>query len=146
MRRGAEYLGRHAFLYDPPEIHNEHALAQMAHHVQIVADEKESQAQLRAQVRKQIKNLRLYGNVERGDRLVGNDEIRLARERAGNGNALALSAGEFVREPLCMCRIETDQRKQLVHPVLHGRGWTELVDQNSVGDLRPDRAARVGLA
>ena len=143
MRRRAEYLGRCAFFNDPPEIHDEHALAEMAHHVQVVADEKQRQTQLRAQVRKQIEDLRLHRNIERGDRLVGNDEIRPARKRAGNSDALALSARELVREPLRMGRIKTDQGKQFVHPVLHGCVWTEVVDQNSVGDLRLDRTARV---
>ena len=128
MRRRAEYLGRCAFFNDPPEIHDEHALAEMAHHVQVVADEKERQTQLRAQVRKQIEDLRLHGNIERGDRLVGNDEIRPARKRAGNSDALALAARELVREPLRMGRIKTDQGKQFrrrsaPRPGGAGRGW-----------------------
>ncbi len=40
----------------------------------------------------QIEDLRLDGDVERGGRLVGDQQFRLAGERDGNGNALAHAA------------------------------------------------------
>ena len=50
------------------------------------------------QVLDQIEHLRLHRHVERRDRLVGDDEVRLDGERAGDADALALAAGELVRE------------------------------------------------
>ena len=52
---------------------------------------------LTAKLREQIDDLRLNGNVERRDRFVRDDQFRLDREGAGNGDALALAAGKFVR-------------------------------------------------
>ena len=49
------------------------------------------------QVRDQVDDLRLDRHVERRDRLVGDQQLRRQRERAGDGDALALAAGEFVR-------------------------------------------------
>ena len=44
-----------------------------------------------------MQHLRLDRDVERGDRLVGDDQLGLDRERAGDADALALAAGELVR-------------------------------------------------
>ena len=51
----------------------------------------------RESLREQVDDLRLDGNVERGDRFVGDDELGFDGERAGDGDALALAAGKFVR-------------------------------------------------
>jgi hypothetical protein len=48
----------------------------------------------------------------------GNNEIRPGRKRARNGDALALTAGELVRQPLRMVWIEPDKLEQLAHLVL----------------------------
>ena len=45
----------------------------------------------------QIDDLRLDRDVERRDRLVADDQLRLAGQRAGDADALALAAGELVR-------------------------------------------------
>ena len=46
---------------------------------------------------KQVEDLRLHGDVERGRRLVGDDQARLAGERHGDHHALAHAAGILVR-------------------------------------------------
>ena len=45
----------------------------------------------------QLEDLQLRRDVERGGRLVGDDERGAAGERAGDHQALALAAGELVR-------------------------------------------------
>ena len=60
-----------------------------------------------------VDDLRLHRDVERRDRLIGHDEIRLGRERARDGDALALAAGELVRQPVCVRRIESDLAQEL---------------------------------
>ena len=49
------------------------------------------------QLLQQRKDLRLHGDVERGGRLVGDEQIGLVGERHGDHHALALAAGELVR-------------------------------------------------
>ena len=49
------------------------------------------------QVAQQVDDLRLDRHVERRDRLVGDDELRVDGERARDADALALAARELVR-------------------------------------------------
>ena len=65
-----------------------------------------------AQVGQQLQHLRLHRDVERRDRLVRDQHVRLQRQRAREPDALALAAGEFMRKAVAGGRIETDQREQ----------------------------------
>ncbi len=49
------------------------------------------------EIAEQVDDGGLHRDVERGDRLVGDDQFRLAGECAGERDALALAAGELVR-------------------------------------------------
>ena len=73
------------------------------HDVEVVGDEQHRHAEPGLQVLEQLEDLRLHGDVERGRRLVGDQEIGSIGERHGDHHALALPAGELVRigaEPL----------------------------------------------
>ena len=69
----------------------------MLDHPQVVGDEEIGETELLLQIEQHIQNLRLDRHVERGDRLVGTINLAFTRERPGDADALALSAGEFVR-------------------------------------------------
>ena len=62
------------------------------HHCEIVRDEHVGKMQPLLKIEQQIDDLRLDVHVERGDRLIRDDEVRLGRESARDGDALALSA------------------------------------------------------
>ena len=79
------------------QIHNAYAVGNVLHDAQIVRNEKVCEFQIPLQFFEQVDDLRLNGNVERGDRLVADDELRIHRQRARNANPLPLSAREFVR-------------------------------------------------
>ena len=85
----------------------------MPHHRKIVRDEYVCEAEPVAQRLEQVHDLRLDRDVERGYRLVADDEVRLRRERTRNADALALTAGEFVRETIQHAWIEANDPKQL---------------------------------
>ena len=51
----------------------------------------------RLQVHQQVEDLRLDRPVERGDRLVEHEQLGFDHERAGDADALTLTAGELVR-------------------------------------------------
>jgi hypothetical protein len=57
-----------------------------------MADEEHGKAELLLQRGKKLQHLRLDGHIERRDGLVGDDEIRLRRERPGDADPLALPA------------------------------------------------------
>ena len=52
--------------------------------------------ELALELAEEIEDLGLDRDVEGGDRFVGEDEFRFGGEGAGDGDALALAAGEFV--------------------------------------------------
>ena len=91
-------------LHDLAEIHHGDAVGDVLHHAEVVRDEQEGQAKLALQILQQVDDLRLHRNVERGDRLVADDEARAQHQRAGDADALPLAAGEFVRETVARTR------------------------------------------
>ncbi|GAA3220022.1 hypothetical protein GCM10020256_25600 [Streptomyces thermocoprophilus] len=90
----------------------------MPHDSQVVGDEQERDAEFLLHLLKQVDDLRLDGHVQRGDRLVGDDQLRLQREGAGDADALTLTAGELVREPVVVLGVEADQLQQLADLLL----------------------------
>ena len=73
------------------------------------------QIEIAAQVHEQVEHLRLDRHVEGSDRLVEDQEVRLHGERAGDGDALPLTAGKLVREAAAIARIEPDAAEHVRH-------------------------------
>ncbi len=94
--RGEELAGRRE-LDDAPQVHDADAVRDMVDHREIVRDEEVSEPHPPLQIAHQVQNLRLHRNVERRGRLVADEKARLRRQRTGNRNPLALTAGELVR-------------------------------------------------
>ena len=82
------------------QVHDADLAGQVADHGQVVGDEQVGQAELPLQVAHHVEDLGLDRHVERGDRLVGDDQLRVEHQRAGEAEPLALAAGELVRVPL----------------------------------------------
>ena len=82
MGWGGEQLGGRGNLDDPPEVHHRHAVGEMLDDRQVVGDEDHGQSVLVAQRGEEVEDLRLDGNVERRDRLVGDEQPRLWRQAA----------------------------------------------------------------
>src|ERR1700741_3534204 len=72
-------------------------MADMLDDRDVVRDKEIAQAEIALQLDEQIDHLRLDRDVERGDRLIADDEARAQGERAGDADALALPTGEFMR-------------------------------------------------
>ena len=70
------------------------------------------------QVAQQVQHLRLDRDVERRDRLVGDQQLRFQRERARDADALALPAGELVRVAVVVLGVQPDRLHQLLHGAL----------------------------
>ena len=113
MARIAEELVGRRRLHDLAEVHYGDAIGDVFHNREIVADEDVGQPEALLQRAHQVDDLRLDRHVERGDRLVGHDQLGLDRERAGDRQALALAAGEFVRIAARMVGPQPDQLEQL---------------------------------
>ena len=114
QRLGKDFLLR-PLLYRMAQVHHQHVVRDMPHHGQIVRDKEVSEPQFVLQIRQQIQNLCLNRHVERRNGLVGHHQLRAEHEGAGDGNALALAAGEHVRVALGKFRAQA-------HTLEHGAG------------------------
>ena len=79
-------------------MHDENPMGERAHDFQIMADKQIAQTPFGLQPSQQINDLGLHRTIERAGRLVQNDEFGVQNQRAGNRNALALTAGQFMRQ------------------------------------------------
>ena len=95
--RPVDHVGDRADLDDAARVHHGDAIGGLGDHAHVVRHQHHRGAVLAAQPLQQLDDLRLDRHVERGRRLVGDDEPRLRRERERDDDALAHAAGELVR-------------------------------------------------
>ena len=88
---------RGSHLDDLAGIHQRDPVRHARHHGQIVGDEHQAHALLFLQLLEQVENLSLDRHVERGCRLVGDDEVGLAGQRDCDHHALLLAAAHAKR-------------------------------------------------
>jgi hypothetical protein len=94
VRRRVEHTVDRARLDNGAAVQDVHAVDDLAHDREVVRDEQVAEPELVAKRVEQVEDLRLDRDVEGRDRLVADEELRLQRERAGNGDALAFSTRE----------------------------------------------------
>src|SRR5262245_65752482 len=80
---------------------------------QVVSDEEVGEFQALFQVEQQLDHLRLDRNVERRDRLIGDDQSRIERECSCDPDPLTLPSAELVRIPKSVCWLEADELEKL---------------------------------
>ena len=107
MQRAGVELVAYCQFHDAAQIHHGHPAAEVLHDRQIVGDEKICQPERSAEVGHQVQYLSLDRGVQRGNGLVGDDEIRVQRQGAGDGHSLGLSARDLVREALRVVGVES---------------------------------------
>ena len=131
-------------LGDPAQVHHRDPVADVLDDAHVVGDEQVGQPELALELLEQVEDLGLDRDVERGDRLVADDEVRLEHERAGDPDALALAAGELVRVAPGVVRLRarpcpssgvTFSRRSASRP--------EAVDAQALADAVADRGPRV---
>ena len=79
MQRMVIDLVRVRKLHHSAQIHHGNTVGNVAYHQQIVRDKEVGQSQLILQLVKHIDDLRLDRNVERGNRLIADDKVRVDR-------------------------------------------------------------------
>jgi hypothetical protein len=70
-------------------VHHHHSTRRLGHHAEVVRDEHDGGAVLALQRGEQVEDLRLDRDVERGGRLVGDDDGGAEDQRHGDHHALA---------------------------------------------------------
>src|SRR5882672_499086 len=97
MPRIAENLAHRTGFDDAPCVHHGHAIGCLCDDPEVVRDEQQREVERRLHVAQQVEDFRLNRDVERGGRLVGNHERRLAGERHRDQHALPHAARQLVR-------------------------------------------------
>ena len=125
------------------EVHHHHPVGDVPHDVEVVRDEDVGQPELPLQVLQQVEDLRLDRDVQRRDRLVAEDQLRVDRQRARDADPLTLAARELVREPVVVLRVQTDDLEQLLDAPLALRRRADAVELERLADDEADALARV---
>ena len=97
------------------DVHDRHAVGDVADDAEVVRDEEVREAELFLEVGEEVDDLGLDGHVEGRDGLVGDDKPRVQGQRPGDADALALAAAEGVREASHVLGPQSHQAKQLGH-------------------------------
>ena len=137
-----ERLGRSDF-DQLSQVHHGHPVTGMGDGGQIVGDEQIGQVELRLQFFQEVEDLRLDRHVERRDRLVADDELRMQHQRPGDRDPLPLAAAEGVRVATEMLHVETAALRHVPDPFVQLRAPGELVGDQRLADHVAHRHARV---
>ena len=104
--------------YDLTQIHHGDTVADVLDDAEVVRDKQVGEVELFLEFFHQVDDLRLDGDVERADRLVGDDELGGKGKGACDPDSLALSAVECVRLSTQVIRVQTDANEQLFDTTL----------------------------
>ena len=96
LRIGEQFL-RIAHLHDASAINHGHTVADVACHGQRMRDDDQRHVELAVDAAQQVKDLRSRGGVECAGGLVAQHDGRIVGQRACDGHALLLAAGQLAR-------------------------------------------------
>ncbi len=136
-----EDLGRGARLDDLAPLHDRHPVGQIGDNTHVVGDEQDPGVDAVAEVAHEVEDLGLHRDVERGRRLVGDQEPRIERQRLGDHRPLPLPSRQLVRvgvEAALGIR-DLHQLEQFDRPLVGGAGRHRLMAAEHLGDLEADR-------
>ena len=134
-----------ALLDDLAVLHHAKPIGDPAHDAEVMGDEQQRHAEPLLDVLEKLDDLRLHRDIERGGRLVGDQEVGLIGERHGDHDALALAAGQLMRigaEP--RLRIgNADLAEHLDDPRPRRSAGEPAMQKQNFADLLFDRMQRV---
>jgi hypothetical protein len=136
-------LLRRRDLDDGVQVHDRDPIGDVPHDGEVVGDEEVRQRELGLELLEQVDDLRLDRDIERGDRLVGDDEVRVEGKGARDADALALATGELVREAAGGVAGKPDRLEELTHAGIEASSPAEAVDPHRLADDPADAVARV---
>jgi len=115
--------GRLPALDNAPLAHHDHLLGQLPHDREVVADQQVADAGRVPDVGEQVQHLRLDRHVERGDRLIEDQHLRLGGQRPGDRHPLPLPAGQRLGRNGPLPLVEADQEEtERIHSCLERLG------------------------
>ena len=103
--------------HDPSQVHHRDLVAEVAHHAQVVGDEEHRQPQGGPQVEQELQDLGLDRHVERGEGLIGDQQLGLHRQRPRDADPLPLSSGELPGVLVGIAGAQPDLGQEVGHPL-----------------------------
>ena len=145
MLRGLEQCGGAAVLDDLPGIHHQDAPDGVGDHAHIVGDQDEAHAAIALEREQQLQDLRLNGHVERGRRLVRDQNLRVACDRHGDHHPLVHAAGKLMRigPHALLGRRDAHLLQQRDGPAARRPAAHPFMDAQTFNQLKPDREAGI---
>ena len=126
-------------------VHDQHAVGPAGDHAHVVGDQDDPHAKLALDLVEQAEDLGLDGHVERGGRLIGDQQARPAGQRHRDHHPLAHAARELVRigvgALLGLGDVNPLQHLDRAVPGLLAR--QALVQRHRLGDLPAHRVERI---
>ena len=121
-----------------------YAVAEEFHHRKVMRDEEKRKAVLALQMAEQVDDLCLNGHIQRRDRFVRHQKLRLHAQRPRDGDARALPTGELRRVLVEIGFVKAD----IIHLELGllavcAARRDDVVDAHGLGDTIADCHARV---
>lgn len=95
----AEQFFHIVLLHNDAVLHDQDPVADLIDHVQVMADEEIGKVIFLLHIRQKMEDLGLNGNIQGAYRLIGNDQSGASDDGGGDGNPLALAAGELIGQP-----------------------------------------------
>ena len=130
-------------LDDLAQIHHGDAVTDVLDDREIMRHEEIGETKFFLQILEQIDDLRLDRDIERGDRLVADDEARIDGQRAGDADALPLPARELMRIAFHRVGSQPDLREDRNHSILQLAARRDAVIRKRLADDRADRETRI---
>ncbi|GAA4982808.1 hypothetical protein GCM10025734_04320 [Kitasatospora paranensis] len=96
MLRCAEDFSDGAAFRGAAGVHDEDVVCAFGDDAEVVGDEDDGGAEVALDLREEVEDLRLHGDVQGGGGFVGDEDVGLAHQRHGDHGALAHAAGELV--------------------------------------------------
>ena len=87
-----------AALDDPSVVHHQDLVGDFADDGEVVRDEEDRETELAPEAGEESEDLRLQRRIERGRRLVRDQQLGAGGERHGHGRALSQAARQLVRK------------------------------------------------
>ncbi len=113
---------------------------------EVVADEQIREAELRLELRKQVENSRLDGDVERRDGFVADENLRFDGECTCDGDPLALAARELTWVAVRGRGLEADRLEQVGDPIVASIRRDDIVNASGSPTMSPTGSCGLRLA
>src|ERR1700682_1020789 len=145
MTREVKHRVRLALLNEAGGIHHDHAIGIARNDAQVMRNDDQRNVKLARQILHQLENLRLNRHVERGRRLVGDNELWIAGEPDRDHYPLAHTAGELMRILLeSAFRVgNPDEAEQFDHASFRLLVIHPQLNLQRLGDLQSDGQDRI---